>query len=136
MGRRNSVVIDDYCKTSIPGVFAAGDAISRPATVTEAMASGKSAAESIHRFLRGMPLKRTYEVVKASVSVEPLKLSDKEIEELAEMRRAHPPELPLEQRRGGFREVVGCLSEETAIREARRCLRCDLRVEEARGAGA
>jgi hypothetical protein len=40
--------------------------------------------------------------------------------------RAHSPHLPVTDRRKNFREVDLCLSEEHALCEARRCLRCDL----------
>lgn len=112
--------------TDREGVFAGGDAVTGPGTVTEAMAAGKVAAGSIHRYLRGIPQERKYQVTKPSLEVEPLKFSDEEVEKIAEMPRAKPPELPVEQRRTGFAEVVGCLSEQAAMAEAKRCLRCDL----------
>jgi len=40
-------------ETSMPGVFAGGDVISGPATVTEAIAAGKRAAVSMDCYLRG-----------------------------------------------------------------------------------
>ncbi len=40
--------------TSVSGVFAAGDAVSGPATVMEAIVSGKRAAESIMAYLRSL----------------------------------------------------------------------------------
>jgi len=40
-------------ETTMPGVFAGGDAVSGPATVIEAIAAGKRAASSIHRYLGG-----------------------------------------------------------------------------------
>ncbi|MHB8945225.1 MAG: FAD-dependent oxidoreductase, partial [Bacillota bacterium] len=43
--------------TKLPGVFAAGDAVSGPATLVEAAAAGKEAAESIDRYLRGRDLR-------------------------------------------------------------------------------
>ena len=41
--------------TSVPGVFAAGDAVTGPATVVEAIGGGKRAAEAIDRYLSGIP---------------------------------------------------------------------------------
>ena len=38
--------------TSIPGVFAGGDAVNGGATAVEAVAAGKAAAEAIDRYLR------------------------------------------------------------------------------------
>ena len=43
-------------QTSLPGVFAGGDAMSGPKSVIEAVAAGKCAAESIDRFLNGRDL--------------------------------------------------------------------------------
>ena len=40
-------------ETSIKGVFAGGDAVSGPASVIQAVAAGKRAAESIARYLNG-----------------------------------------------------------------------------------
>ena len=42
-------------QTSIEGVFAAGDAVTGPATVIEAIGGGKRAAEAIDRYLLGIP---------------------------------------------------------------------------------
>jgi len=49
----NTLVVGDRCLTSIEGVFAAGDALSGPTTVVEAMASGRRAAESVDNYLSG-----------------------------------------------------------------------------------
>ena len=43
-------------QTRLPGVFAGGDMVTGPASVVEAMAAGKAAAESIDRLLRGRDL--------------------------------------------------------------------------------
>jgi len=40
--------------TNVPGVFGAGDAVSGPATVVEAIVSGKRAAESIMAYLKSL----------------------------------------------------------------------------------
>ena len=44
-------------QTNIPWVFAGGDTVHGPKSVVEAIASGKQAAESIHRYLSGHDLK-------------------------------------------------------------------------------
>ena len=54
--RRETIVANNITmETSIPAVFAAGDAVSGPATVVEAIGGGKRAAEAIDRHLRGIP---------------------------------------------------------------------------------
>ena len=49
--RGNTLTVDEELATSVEGVFAAGDVVSGPSSVVEAMASGKRAAQSVHRFL-------------------------------------------------------------------------------------
>jgi NADPH-dependent glutamate synthase beta subunit-like oxidoreductase len=50
----NTVAVEPYStETSQPGVFAAGDCVTGPATFIEAILAGKKAAESIDRYLQG-----------------------------------------------------------------------------------
>ena len=49
----NTIAINEELATSIEGVFAAGDIVTGPSSVVEAMASGKKAAQSVHHFLMG-----------------------------------------------------------------------------------
>jgi len=115
--------------TGVEGVFAGGDVVSGPATVIEAMAAGKLAAEMIDKFIRGEPLERQYKLVRPSMYVPPVELTDEEIEAA---RRPETACLPVAKRAGSFAEVDLNLDPETAIGEARRCLRCDLETEDAR----
>ena len=39
-------------KTSVPGIFAAGDAVTGPKTVIAAIAAGKKAAISMHSYIQ------------------------------------------------------------------------------------
>jgi heterodisulfide reductase subunit A len=104
--------------TGIPGVFAAGDAVSGPATAIEAIAAGKRAARSIHQYLLGEALTQR----SGGLPVVPFEALD--------LRRAHRqerevmPHLPLETRVGGFDEVELGFTQEQAVAEARRCLDC------------
>jgi len=47
----NTLTVDEELATSVEGVFAAGDVVTGPSSVVEAMASGKRAAQSVHQFL-------------------------------------------------------------------------------------
>ena len=109
--------------TNVPGIFAGGDVISGPATVLAAMQAGKIAAESIHKYLRGEGLERKYKPTKPKLEVLPVEFT---AEEAAELKRPEIPSLPIEERRGNFKEVERSFSKEVAIKEAKRCLRCDL----------
>jgi len=50
LDRRGLIKVDDDMKTNLDGVFAAGDAVSGPSTVIEAVAGGLKAAESIDKY--------------------------------------------------------------------------------------
>jgi len=47
----NTLMIDDACATNIEGVFAAGDCVTGPSTIVEAMGSGRKAAFAVANFL-------------------------------------------------------------------------------------
>jgi NADH-quinone oxidoreductase subunit F len=113
--------------SGVDGVFAGGDAVSGPNAVTSAMADGKIAAKMIHKYIQEQPLEQEYKVTRPAVHVEAVELTDKEIEEL---QKPAMPLLPVEERSGNFKEVELGFTEEMAIKEAKRCLRCDLELTE------
>jgi len=113
--------------SGMDGIFAGGDVVSGPNTVTAAMAHGKIAAEMIHKHIQGLPVEQQYKVTRPAIHVEAVELTDEEIEEL---RKPAAPLLPLEERPGNFKEVELGFTEQMAITEAKRCLRCDLELVE------
>lgn len=107
-------------ETSVRGVFAGGDAVIGPASVVEAVGTGIEAAESIHRYLRGLDLRE------GRVQVHP-KAKDIKVLPASPVKRApreHMPELSPAQRISGFQEVELGLRAEQAMAEAKRCLEC------------
>ncbi|HHY39511.1 MAG TPA: FAD-dependent oxidoreductase [Clostridia bacterium] len=117
--RRGTIQVDpDTYETLIPGVFAGGDAVTGPATVVEAVAAGKAAAESIRRFLEGIDLRegRSFDRPRAVVGEVP--------KEKPKTPRTKMPVLPVEERLGTFQEVERGYDEEAARAEAKRCLQC------------
>jgi NADH-quinone oxidoreductase subunit F len=128
ISRRGTIVVDpETFATNKEGVFAGGDVVTGANTVVEAMAAGKVASQSIDKYLKGESLIRTYEVTKPSILVEALELTE---EELAQLKRPEMPNLPIEQRSKNFKEVELGFDEKMAMKEARRCLRCELEPEE------
>ncbi|MHC4536429.1 MAG: NADH-quinone oxidoreductase subunit NuoF, partial [Planctomycetota bacterium] len=113
--------------SGVDGVFAGGDVVSGPNTVTAAMAHGKIAAQMIHKYIQEQPIERKYKVTRSAMRVEAMELTEKEIEEL---QKPEMPLLPVEERSGNFGEVELGFTEEMAIKEAKRCLRCDLELKE------
>jgi NADH-quinone oxidoreductase subunit F len=111
--------------TSMPGVFAGGDLVTGPSTIVEAMGSGYRAAISIERYLKGRDLyeDRLYEPLRRA----PVMFTEEEAEAAgSDEPRNHMPSLTIESRISSFSEVNLGFDEETAAREAKRCLRCDL----------
>ena len=109
--------------TNRPGVFAAGDVVTGPNTVIEAIADGKKASVMIDRYIRNEQLEQPAELQLPQVYIEPVKI---DIEEM--IKRAETPRAPAEWRRRNFAEVEVTLSVEEATPEASRCLRCDLEL--------
>jgi len=113
--------------TNVEGIFAGGDVVSGPNTVTAAMSHGKIAAQMIDKYVRGEKLERKYKVTRPAARVEAMELSEKEVKAL---KRPAMPSIPVDQRGKSFEEVELGFSEAAAISEAKRCLRCDLEVTE------
>jgi len=125
ISKRNTIVVSDM-ETLVagrPGVFAAGDVVTGPLTIADAIAGGKRAALSIHKFLRGQPVVWKYTITAPSPYVEPVERTAEE----AELLRFPMPCAPVAERIHSFDMAELGLSEEMALKEARRCLRCDLR---------
>ena len=130
VSRAGTVVVGpETLATGVAGVFAGGDVVTGPNTVIDAMASGKLAAEMIDKYLRGKPLGREYGLTRPTAYLPAVELTEQEIEQA---ERPATPCLPVCRRQGSFNEVELTWTEAMAIREARRCLRCDLETEDAK----
>jgi len=122
-GRGNVIQVDDdNLTTSREGVFAGGDAVTGPASVIEAIAAGRQAAISIDKYLGGNGI--------IDETLAPPEGEIAPLEEAEDKRRPEMPLLPVEKRFHGFPQVELGYTEEMAIEEARRCLRCDLEERE------
>jgi NADH-quinone oxidoreductase subunit F len=111
----------DTFATDMIGVFAAGDVVSGPASVIEAIGTAKRAAISIDQYLGGKGLAEE----KRRPAPEDTDMA-KTPEEGDEKHRPKMPMLSARKRLRGFRLVELGFSEAQAIEEAQRCLRCDL----------
>jgi len=124
------VVSEETLATECRGVFAGGDVVTGPKTVLDAMGAGRLAADMIDKHLHGETLRREYVLTRPSVFVPPVELAEGELEAADEPPRTDS--LPVVERMRCFAEVELGLSEEAAVREARRCLRCDLETCDAK----
>jgi len=128
----SSILVDKQTlKTHREGIFAGGDAVTGPSTVVNAISSGKIVAQSIAQYLEGKFITREYKLTKPSLYVETVELTEEEIENA---QRPEMPLLPVQERKKNFKEVERGFNEEMAIREARRCLRCELETKEGKKA--
>ncbi|MEE4263163.1 MAG: FAD-dependent oxidoreductase [Desulfobacteraceae bacterium] len=121
--RRTINVYMATMETNMEGVFAAGDAVTGPATVIEAIGGGKRAAQSIDRYLSGIPQPTMPPVPTRRGRIDHLQVA------AAEKMTIQRPEMALldiDRRRTTFQQVELGYSEKEVREEARRCLRCDI----------
>ncbi|MGA9260597.1 MAG: FAD-dependent oxidoreductase [Desulfobacterales bacterium] len=126
--RRSTIRVHPHTmQTSIPYVFAAGDSVSGPASVIEAVAAGHKAVAAIERFINGENL----DAYAAEMEMRPPPGTD-----WADIPRNIGPEMRVQSRHLGaaermssFAEVDRSFTEADARREARRCLNCGVCCE-------
>jgi NADPH-dependent glutamate synthase beta subunit-like oxidoreductase/formate hydrogenlyase subunit 6/NADH:ubiquinone oxidoreductase subunit I len=106
--------------TNHPGVFAAGDAITQPVSVIDAIGSAKVAAAGIDAHLRGV------QAAQEPVSAREVPISRRELlpEDLISKPRHPSRAIPLARRTHSHAEVELGYDAETAMAEAQRCLMC------------
>ena len=127
----NTIVVNpETLQTNKKGIFAGGDLVSGPNTVVDAVAAGKITAQSIDQYLNGEEVRREYKLTRPSKFIEPIELSEIEIEELISAKRTAMPCLSPEKRKYNLLEVEQGYTEEQAIKEAMRCLRCELETQD------
>ena len=107
------------------GVFAGGDAVSGPASIIEAIEAGRKAAASIDKYLGGtggcidrkfLPQEETAPCLGRE-------------EDFCGRERAEVPVIPVAGRKNNFKLVERAFDKKTAAAEAKRCLRCELRLK-------
>ena len=110
--------------TNLPGVFAAGDAVTGPDVAVRAVAAGKLAAVSIDQHLSGNRVIGSPEAVTVLMG----KLNEDEmalmLRDIEEGPRNPMPHAPMELRRTTFEEVELGFNPTAALHESRRCLGC------------
>ena len=122
--KRNGYLETDVVtkQTSEEWIFAGGDVATGPSSVIEAVAEGEKAAAGIDMMLTG----------KNNAFWRAEKKNDAFFDPDAEplmAERERQPVIPVERRSCNFDEVELPWDEATAMRQAKRCLRCDYREE-------
>jgi NADH-quinone oxidoreductase subunit F len=123
LNRQGYLEIDPVSgRTSVDWVFAGGDASSGPSSVTEAVGAGERAAVGIDQMLTGA--QHAFWRTEREVNTQ----FDPDADPVT-TPRASVRTLPIEKRQGNFSEVELAWNDSDGLREAKRCLRCDYRVE-------
>ncbi len=123
---RNTIKVHPLThQSSLPYLFAAGDAVSGPATVIEAVAAAHRAVEAMDRYVRGE------EVIDAQEMAAPVAGGDWAAIpcKVASAARVQPLQRPPENRLQTFDEIEQALSDVQARQEAARCLNCGICCE-------
>jgi NADPH-dependent glutamate synthase beta subunit-like oxidoreductase len=112
-----TVIVDDNMMTGREGIFAGGDMVPSERTVTVAVGHGKKAARHIDAYLHGEKYIKPPKHAPATFD----KLHVWYFTDAAQRPQSH---LDIGQRKMGFQEVVGGLTQKEAVYEAKRCLSC------------
>jgi len=112
-----TVIVSPNMMTGAEGIFAGGDMVPSERSVTIATGHGKKAARHIDAWLRG----EAYEPAEKHPIINHEKLH---LWYRTSAPKRAQGELPVEDRLGGFDEILQGLSEKEALFEAKRCLSC------------
>lgn len=111
-------------QTGIPSMFAAGDGVTGPATIIEAIAQARVAATSAHQFLMGLPLQPAKKPFTSKRDNFKKQQKEEYLGRFENQIREEMPTLPADAR-FNFNEVeLGYAGAEVAHHEAQRCLEC------------
>ena len=99
---------------TITGVFAGGDCVTGPASAIKAIAAGKVAAANIDEYLG------FHHEITVDVDIPAVSMRDK-----VPCGRVNPGERPADERRRDMNLIERVMTDQEAMQEARRCLRCD-----------
>ena len=111
-------------QTSEKGVFAGGDVVRGPRTVIQAITGGRKAAGAIDLYLRKKPLHRHKRLLNFTKGK---KFEDVDLHNFENVTMCLGEKMPVrapERRIRDFDEIELGFTEETALRESKRCLQC------------
>ena len=126
-------------QTNEPDIFAGGDVYTGPKFAIDAIAAGKEACVSIHRFVHpgqsltiGRNLRRFNALDKDNIEIEPGSYDDAKRQRPAQKQsERRDPKEALHDSKTAFRDARGTFTEEQVQAEAARCLGCGATVVDA-----
>uniref|UniRef100_A0A7V4E4N8 FAD-dependent oxidoreductase n=1 Tax=candidate division WOR-3 bacterium TaxID=2052148 RepID=A0A7V4E4N8_UNCW3 len=116
IGKR-TILADEWGRTNLEKIFAGGDCVTGPKTVVEAIAYGRKGAFLILHYLKNYepPKKEIFNLVNYE------NLNTYYFEK---QKRVEEDKLPLNKRKGNFKEIIRTLNNHEAMAEASRCFSC------------
>ena len=121
----NKISVNKDYSTDHAGIWAGGDVVTGPAMVIDAIAAGQKAAIAMDRALRSAKGEQPWKAEDDTIDI-PFEI-DEDIEEQVQTLIR---ELAPAQRRDNFHEVELGYDHDMALIEARRCIRCDVKLEQ------
>jgi NADPH-dependent glutamate synthase beta subunit-like oxidoreductase len=122
-GSNGQYKADSNFATNIDGIFAAGDFVRGPSSVVEAIADGRQVADVIDRYIGGKGIPDTT-IEPEGIDNPVLDSSNKSINRERLLTTIADPI----QRTSNFDLISKTYDEDTAQKEAQRCLQCNLRL--------
>jgi NADPH-dependent glutamate synthase beta subunit-like oxidoreductase len=125
--RKTFVIKAETMQTNIPHIFASGEVVTGPNIAIQAIAGGRRAAWAIHQYLRREEGSEGMIEALSELRRTALDLVDRdELAKVPKKNREIMPRLQVQDRAKTWEEVNLGLSEDQAIRAAKRCLNCGI----------
>lgn len=123
LGRGNSIAVQPgSLRTSVPGIYACGDAVYGTHTVIEAVAAGRAAASEMDLALGG-----DGDISEVLAPVETPDPCIGKVEGFGDLPRAQERLRCVNERSDNFAQISAGIDDDKVCGEAARCLQCDLR---------
>ena len=122
-GAKGTVLVDEYGRTNVEDVFAGGDLVTGPKFAIDAIAAGKEASISIHRYVHPG---QTQDLGRDHRDYKPLDVATLGINAVGfdNAPRQKAAGAPAKEAKKSFKDLRGTLTEEQIRKEAARCLGC------------
>ena len=122
-GAKGTVLVDEYGRTNVEDVFPGGDLVTGPKFAIDAIAAGKEASISIHRYVHPG---QTQDLGRDHRDYKPLDVATLGINAVGfdNAPRQKAAGAPAKEAKKSFKDLRGTLTEEQIKKEAARCLGC------------
>ena len=122
-GAKGTVLVDEYGRTNVEDVFAGGALVTGPKFAIDAIAAGKEASISIHRYVHPG---QTQDLGRDHRDYKPLDVATLGINAVGfdNAPRQKAADAPAKEAKKSFNDLRGTLTEEQIKKEAARCLGC------------